>query len=282
MEYLAGDTPALDLEEHLEQRRQEIRSHLGLVAEEPWFIRQVDSLPTAYLSGTGPQQIADDLRRLADLKPGELDVQFEYLPETETVEITVSTSEDITPGVFHKLTGALTSQGLAILSANINTLGAGLVLDRFRVEDPDYVGEPPPERLDQIRQKVAESLSGTDRGTPRWRRVWQMGSGDGPAIPPVRNQVRIDNNTSDICTVLDVFAADRPGLLYTVARALFELDLSVWRAKIGTFLDQVVDVFYVTDRRGRKIEDEAQLDRIRCRLLEAIEGLSQQHSPIRG
>ena len=32
------------------------------------------------------------------------------------------------------------------------------------------------------------------------------------------------------------------------------MDLSVAVAKIGTYLDQVVDVFYVTDQQGQKIE----------------------------
>ena len=43
------------------------------------------------------------------------------------------------------------------------------------------------------------------------------------------------------------------------------------RAKIGTFLDQVVDVFYVTDRQERKIEDDRRLDEIRARLLAVVE-----------
>ena len=43
-------------------------------------------------------------------------------------------------------------------------------------------------------------------------------------------------------------------------------------AKIGTYLDQVVDVFYVTDQAGRKIDDESRLEQIRARLLAAIEG----------
>jgi len=45
----------------------------------------------------------------------------------------------------------------------------------------------------------------------------------------------------------------------------------VGRAKIGTFLDQVVDVFYVTDQQDRKIKDEQRLEDIRRRLLEVVE-----------
>jgi len=44
----------------------------------------------------------------------------------------------------------------------------------------------------------------------------------------------------------------------------------VSRARIATHLDQVLDVFYVTDQAGHKIEDEARLAEIRERLLEVI------------
>ena len=60
------------------------------------------------------------------------------------MQFTVATSEQVAPGIFHKLTGALSSHGLEIRSAQIHTLADGLVLDRFWVHDPDFAGEPPP------------------------------------------------------------------------------------------------------------------------------------------
>ena len=89
-------------------------------------------------------------------------------------------------------------------------------------------------------------------------------------------QVRVDNNTSDRFTILDIFAADKTGLLYTIARTIFELGLSVSVARIGTYLDQVVDVFYVTDALGEKIEDESRLAEIRARLFEVVDDFERQ------
>ncbi|HLQ43661.1 MAG TPA: ACT domain-containing protein, partial [Planctomycetaceae bacterium] len=63
-----------------------------------------------------------------------------------------------------------------------------------------------------------------------------------------------------------VFAHDRPGLLYTVSRAIFRLKLSIELAKIATHFDQVLDVFYVTDHAGQKITDEACLAAIQSEL----------------
>jgi [protein-PII] uridylyltransferase len=85
----------------------------------------------------------------------------------------------------------------------------------------------------------------------------------------------VDNTTSDRYTIIDVFTHDRLGLLYTISRQLFELGLSVWLAKIGTHLDQVVDVFYVTDMAGAKLCDAGRLEEIRHRLLETIEAFQR-------
>jgi [protein-PII] uridylyltransferase len=67
--------------------------------------------------------------------------------------------------------------------------------------------------------------------------------------------VQVDNDTSDRYTIIDIFADDRQGLLYVITRAIFDLSLSVHAARISTKLDQVVDVFYVTDQSGAKIDD---------------------------
>ncbi len=187
------------------------------------------------------------------------------------VQFTIATSERVTAGIFHKLTGALSSHGLQIRAAQIHTLPDGLVLDRFWVHDPDYAGEPPPQRLDDVKQALIESLTRPSGEPPAFRRTWQTGAHRRVRVPGVPTRVNIDNSTSQRFTIIDIFTHDRTGLLYAITRTLFELGLSVGRAKIGTFLDQVVDVFYVTDRQDRKIKDERRFEEIRQRLLEVVE-----------
>ncbi|NUQ64402.1 MAG: [protein-PII] uridylyltransferase [Pirellulales bacterium] len=270
MKHLAGESLGTSAEEHQRSRRGAVRAALRTQGEDPWFVRHIDALPASFLNGTPPNQLAEDLRLLHALRPGEVNAQAVYQPETSAVLFTIGTNEDVTPGIFHRLTGALASHGLQILSAEINTLLDGLILDRFWVHDPDYAGEPPPERLEAIRSSLVESLTATDAKPPSFRRTWQMGSRRVVAHR-LETRVHVDNSTSDRFTILDIFTADRRGLLYTITRTLYELGLSVARAKIGTFLDQVVDVFYVTGRHGAKIQDDRRLETIRCRLLEIID-----------
>ena len=152
--------------------------------EDPWFLRQLDALPAAL-----PRQhpAATDRRGPAACcagwgRDGVL-AQGQYLPETDTLQYTVATREDIVPGIFHRLTGALTSRGLGILSAQINTLADGLVIDRFWVFDPDYSGQSPPERIDEVCRALAESLP----RRPASRRLPpHVAGGPGPARPRCR------------------------------------------------------------------------------------------------
>ena len=68
-------------------------------------------------------------------------------------------------------------------------------------------------------------------------------------------EVIIDDRASPRHTVIEVFAKDRPGLLYALAKAMHELGLSIALSKINTEGTRVADVFYVSEApraRGRE------------------------------
>ncbi len=286
MRQLGGEGPAADAGQRLERRRREVRELVAaetLVAENPvtenpgeqlsaWFERQIDQLPGGYLLGCPASVVVDELKRIATLKPGRPQAWAEFLPDRNVVQYTVATLNDRFSGVFHRLTGVLTSQGLQIHSAQINTLADGVVMDRFLVTDTEFSEQPPAERLEQVRQMMVDALvADQPSGPPKFRSLWQSSTEQADqSLTASPSRVRTDNSTSDEYTILDVFAPDRTGLLYAITRAIHELGLSVAVAKIGTHLDQVVDVFYVTDRGGEKIVDEDRLEQIRQRLLKAV------------
>ncbi len=272
MRHLAGDVRTSDPSERLEQRKSAVRECLTAEDDERWFQRQIKALPPAYAFGQSPERIAEELRDLRRMASGDAVARGRYQAESDTLEFIVGTHDDITPGVFHKLCGALASKGLGILSAEINTLADGLVLDRFYVVDPDFSEQPPPRRLTEVEEELVRCLTTAGGESPVFRKVWQSeAQRDRAPLSMLPTRVRIDNSTSDHYTIIDVFAHDRRGLLFSIARTLFEMELSVSVAKIGTYLDQVVDVFYVTDRNGRKISDEHRLNEINERLLQAID-----------
>ena len=239
--------------------------------ERPVGDEQFDSLPLHYLTATPPAQIARDLVALRQLGPDELIVRGSYEPGTRTVEYRVITRDTIGSGLFHKVTGALTAKGLEILSANICTTTEGVVIDSFHVHDGDHAGTIPEFRLREVEFAVVEVITGRTTVEHLFQRHRRFVPAGTPSLFHEPSRVVIDNDSSERFTVIDVFADDRRGLLYTIASTLLELALSVSLAKISTHVNQVLDVFYVTDREGSKLQDERRLVEIQAVLATRIQ-----------
>lgn len=273
---LASDSPAAAASERLRKRRDELLE-LGRKHDVPlWWETQIGALPASCLFAAPPAQIVEELNRIRTLPRHEAQAWGRLLPDRNAVEYTVGTYEDIARGIFHKLTGALTSKGQQILSADINTLADGLVFDRFYVRDGDFKDPPTDDRRKEVSAALVAALKDSSGKPPTFRKLWRPSeSATATVVQHLPSRVTVDNTTADRFTILAIFAYDRMGLLYAIARTLFDLGLSVSTAKIGTHLDQVVDVFYVVDAAtGEKVTDEQRLGEIRRRLLEAIEALA--------
>jgi len=192
--------------------------------------------------------------------------------ERAVTEVTIYTADHA--GLFSRIAGALAISGANIVDANINTLNNGMALDSFLVQDAAGGAFDEPAKLARMATLIEQTLSGQiqplaelekRRGLPRRARIM--------AVPP---RVLIDNKASNRHTLVEVNAHDRPGLLYAVTRALADLSLQVYSAKISTYGEEVVDVFYVKDLFGMKIEHPGKLAQIRKGLLEALEPPGEQ------
>ena len=261
---LDGDGPTAAADR---TRRELARLVEDRAADDP-VVRLTRDLPAAYLGATPPARIVEELGRLGRLSAGGVFATARWQPETSTVAVTVGTREDVVVGIFHRVTGSLTSQRLEILAADIHTFADGHVVDHFTVLDPDFTGEPPADRLADIAAAIKAAILG-DRPpefAPRWNPF-------APQVRPAARQpvrVAFDNQSSRQATILEVFAHDAPGLLYGVAKVLFDAGLSVQAAKIGTYLDQVVDAFHVTAAGGGKLTDPERQQAIRAAIEKAV------------
>jgi [protein-PII] uridylyltransferase len=235
--------------------------------------RQLSVFPPSYLVNTTPPKIAADLLVMNRLDGQEVSIQGRFNPETSTVEYRIITkNQEVISGCFHKLAGALTARRLQILAADIATTTNGVIVDAFRVHDRDYIDGPPPERIESIANSLRDVLFGRENVASLFRRNRRFG-----VEPPRKTfadlplRVQLDTDSSETRTIIDVFAHDRPGLLYTISCVIFELGLSVDLAKIATNFDQVVDVFYVVENDGRKVVDAERVKQIQGTLHHALE-----------
>jgi [protein-PII] uridylyltransferase len=150
------------------------------------------------------------------------------------------------------------------------------VVDTFQVSDPDYAGVPPIERLTATAATIVKVLKGEEAVERLMSRGSRLPSARRLPTSRQATEVQIDNETSDRFTIIDVFADDRQGLLYIITHAIFQLGLSVHAARISTRLDQVADVFYVTDQEGAKIAAPARLETIRATIEKEIDRFLDQ------
>ena len=242
--------------------RQAVLARLGQRLPQDWLRKQLEAWPDHYLAAMPVERIVTHLEWLARLADASVLVDAQHDPALGTTDYTVYTQEKIIPGIFSKIAGVLAAKGLQILDAQILTLADGMVVDVFRVQDPDCPDGPPPSRI----RDVSESIAAVLEGRRAVEALLQEATRFGQSLHgvPLREPtvVQVDNDSSERYTIIDVFADDRQGLLYVITRAIFDLGLSVHAARISTRLDQVVDVFYVTDQAGGKINDLG-----RCKLI---------------
>ncbi len=255
----------------VEIRRRTVANLIAKRSPTDWWESQVAKIPMAYLLLLPPEEIVDEMSRLQKLTPEKsIAVWGNFHAQQNATQYVVAVRQEIPIGLFARITGALTSLGLHILSGEVHTQPTEIAWDRFLVEDRDYGGEPPKHRIEEVCAKILASLEADKIATPTYRSVWTNRLESKTLIRNQPTQVRFDNSTSDKYTIITIFAYDRTGLLFDISRTLAKLDLVLHSAKFSTHLDQVVDVFYVTTIELKKIQEATRLYTLRQRLIAAI------------
>lgn len=231
--------------------------------------RFLADLPDRYFLTTPEEDILEHVDLARRFAEEGLVTTVAHFPEREFSEFTVVTRDH--PGLFAKLTGVLRAHGMNIAAARIATGGSGMVVDVFRITHLE--GAPiarDDERWERVQAAVGKVLAGELDVEELVRRAARPSVLGEKVVPRQPTTVDVDNQVSEEYTVIDVFTCDRVGVLFAITNALFHLDLSIHLAKITTSVDRVFDVFYVTDREGRKVEEPSALALIRGTILEEL------------
>ena len=180
-------------------------------------------------------------------------------------EITLYTADHA--GLFSRIAGALAVAGANIVDARIMTMSNGMALDTLWVQDQDGTPFDRPDKLAKLAFVFENVLTGELKPHIELERPPAFPSRTSVFTVPPR--VLIDNQASASHTVIEVNGRDRPGLLWELTRELTRLSLQVSSAKISTYGEKVVDVFYVKNLFGHKVEHPQKLAEIRA-TLEAV------------
>jgi [protein-PII] uridylyltransferase len=207
------------------------------------------------------------LMREADTGDAPLTVEKRIDPARAVTEITLYTADH--PGLFSRIAGALAVSGANIVDAKIMTMSNGMALDTLWVQDREGGPFDRPDKLAKLAFTFENVLTGDLKPHIELERPPAFPSRTSVFTVPPR--VLVDNQASRFHTVVEVNGRDRPGLLYELTRELTRLNLQVSSAKISTYGEKVVDVFYVKNLFGHKIEHPQKLDEIRAALTAVLE-----------
>jgi [protein-PII] uridylyltransferase len=180
--------------------------------------------------------------------------------EGDGLQVMVYTQDQ--PDLFARIVGFFARAGYSIVDAKIHTTAHGYALDSFVVLDV--------EGRDNDREMVAYIEHELEQ-----RLLHQMP----PDVPsagrlsrqvkhfPIKPEVSIRGDEKGTHFILSLVAADRPGLLYSVANTLTEHGAYLHTAKITTLGERAEDVFLIS---GGDLRDTNNRIRLETELMERL------------
>lgn len=233
------------------------------------------SMPERYLLSNAPEAICAHARVALDRTRERRAVQAALVPSRhpEVSELCV-VAEDA-PGLLARIAAAITAGRLEVLGAQVYSRiaagGATEAVDLFWVRDARGNADGVAQTMPRLVRDLESVCTGTQPADELLReRIGTASPWRERPSPAVLSEVVLDDRASPRHTVVEVFAKDRPGLLYSLARAMHELGLSIALSKINTEGTKVADVFYVTELDGSKVAPGPRFKAVRDALLAAV------------
>ena len=174
-----------------------------------------------------------------------------------------------TPNIKHTfahVTAALDQLGLTIADARVVPLKNDYSLDTYIVMELDARIETDDSRISKVRRSLNRAITTVDNNQLRVTRSVSRQA----KVFSTKPAVMFSEDKNNQRTIMELVAADRPGLLSTVGQVFIELDIAIHNAKIVTIGERAEDVFYITDVSEAPLT-ESRCTALRERLIEKLE-----------
>ncbi|GAB4340840.1 MAG: [protein-PII] uridylyltransferase [Desulfobulbaceae bacterium] len=246
-----------------------LRAQVEDIVEEEEVRRRIADLPDDYMLCFTPSVIAEHLRIHRE-KAAVLQQKVLVFPEDRQGYWSILVMSRDRTGLLAKLCGTLALHNLRVLGAHIFTWPDGTVVDVLNVlpvsgidfDEQDWAGLETDMNL-ALNYRL-------DVGTRLRKKVFADEMRTKRQVQQLRQEVIIDNTTSQRFTVIEVYGEDAPGTLHQLTQTLADFGLDIHRARIATEVEQLIDIFYVSLRDGRKLEEEPLTTRVREALMHCI------------
>jgi [protein-PII] uridylyltransferase len=270
-EVMSDGAPALLRSERVEQAKQELAVALSGWSENA-IAEHLELGNPGYWLGVGLEtQVCHAvlIRKTEKAKSG-FAIEFGTDEVRNATEITVYSPDH--PGLFSAIAGAMALCGASIIDAKVQTLNNGMALDSFWIYDNEGTAYRNPRDLKRLHERVEDAIQGKIRPSIELEKAQKSALPNRTRVFKVAPRVLIDNKASRNHTVIEINSRDRPALLHDVTTSITYNGLQISSAHISTYGERVVDVFYVKDVFGLKIDSERKINTVRIALMEAIGG----------
>lgn len=256
--------------------RAALAQMVGSDEEREALERFLDAMPLRYAQANPPEAVIAHARLLARYLSGDTPLAMDVTPEEEVGMAQIVVVAPDRRGLLAQITATLTGARMQVNAAQIYSLDLSskgqtdgrLAMDLFYVQHDQYL-EIQPEALELILADVIEGRRDPHEvAARRSRRADRVG-------PEVPSRVIIDNRAAPEHTVVEVVARDRAGLLFELSHGIYSQGLSIAVAKIATEGTRVVDVFYVSEEDGSKLNLTERAEPLREALLAIAQGDDQ-------
>ncbi|MDB4986050.1 MAG: [Protein-PII] uridylyltransferase, partial [Myxococcaceae bacterium] len=270
---------------NLTQRAEELRrnARIGFVGDfgQETLEAFVDEMPERYVLAHPVDVIRAHARAARDRGTRPVHVSAFPGPTQDSAEILILT--DDRPGLLADIAAALSANRIEITAAQIfeRKRKGGLpreAVDLLHVRPSGRTQEPiDAQEVAKVERDIEAVLMGRVSASELLGKRPQLPSWAKRKGPDVKTRVVIDNDVSPRYTVVDVYARDHVGLLYTIASVLHREGLSIALSKVNTEGLKAADIFYVETGEGGKLDAE-RCEVLRQTLVDAIEA-SREREP---
>ena len=281
-EAMSGETPKDRLAKRSENAKHKLRD--ALEAQAPrWSDEDIEyhldlARETYWLSFDTETLVRHaEITRMSASEDKKLHIELHSDEAQAATEVLVYTADH--PGMFSKVAGALSLGGVSIVDAKVITLNNGMALDTFWVQDAQSEAISGSARMERITARIERALSGVASPAYELREARANAMPSRTSVFKVPPRVLIDNNASRTHTVIEVNGRDRLGFLHDITDVITHAGLQISSAHISTYGERVVDVFYVKDIFGLKMEQPTKIKTVRGKLLAAIDTVKSKNKP---
>lgn len=162
------------------------------------------------------------------------------------------------PGLFTTISGALAAAGLNILNARVFSRTDGIIIDTFFVINSNNGGLANRTEKDKFSRLIKQALL-PNGDTTFEKQIKHSPSKSDSEEWKIPTRIRIDTQSVESRTIVEVESEDQIGLLHRISKVLTQHDLSIHVARISTEKGAAIDTFYVRTTAGEKLTDPKQL-----------------------